>query len=272
LERLTTSEVARILGLRPARIRELVRAGLCQPERSGRSYVFAFQDVVVLRAAHELLRQNVPAARVQRSLAALVAQLPESQPVSGLRIFADGRQVAVRDGESAWQPETGQTLLDFDMGALADRVKAIHESPRALRERRQRAHEAFETGLELEPVDPIAAASCYADALELDPEHVDAWVNLGRLRHEAGEPAEALRLYTAALERDPEDPLIHFNIAVALEDVQGAAPALAHYERAVELDPTFADAHYNLAGLYEQLGRGADALRHYHVYKKLTRS
>jgi tetratricopeptide (TPR) repeat protein len=97
-------------------------------------------------------------------------------------------------------------------------------------------------------------------------------VNLGRLRHEAGEPREAARLYHLALERTPDDPVLHFNLALALEDTRGAEAAILHYEQALALDPDFADAHYNLAGLYEQAGRGADALRHYRDYKRLAES
>lgn len=270
VERLSTAEVTRILGLAPGRIRELVRAGLCRPERRGRSYSFCFQDVVALRAAHELIGKRVPAARVRRALARLARELPGDRPVSGLRIFADGRHVAVRDGATAWQPETGQVLLDFDVQELADKVAAIRDAPRAQEERRAQARHQLDRAIELEDEDARAAQRAYARALELDPGLVDAYVNLGRLAHEGGDPREALRLYALALALAPEDALIHFNMAVALEDVQGASPAVSHYQRALELDPSFADAHYNLAGLYEQLGRDTDAVRHYHAYKKLT--
>jgi hypothetical protein len=107
---LSTADAARILGLSEARIRELVRSGLCRPARAGRSYAFSFQELVVLRTAAGLLAQNVPMARVRRALAALMRELPAERPLSGLRIFADGKRVAVRDGGTAWEPETGQTL------------------------------------------------------------------------------------------------------------------------------------------------------------------
>src|SRR5262245_39469497 len=267
---LSTAEVARILGLTPARILALVRAGLCRPTRGARGHAFRFQDVVVLRAAHELMGQRVPAARGRRALARLARELPEDRPVSGLRIFADGRDVAVRDRGTSWQPETGQVLLDFDVEELADKVAEIRDAPRARQERSAQARHQLDRAIELEDDDARAAARAYARALELDSDLVDAYVNLGRLAHEAGDPREALRLYTQALARDPDDALIHFNMAVALEDTQGTSPAVSHYQRALELDPSFADAHYNLAGLYEQLGRETDALRHYHAYRKLT--
>jgi predicted Zn-dependent protease len=272
---LSTAEVARILGAKEARIREMVRSGLCRPTRRGHRYAFSFQDLVVLRAAQQLHARGVPAARVRRALATILRELPPHRSLSAVRIYADGREVAVCDGDASWLPETGQTLLDFEEAALARLVAAVRPAEAAACARAdasplQRARRELERALDLEDDDPKAAAAAYGRALELDPELVDAYVNLGRIAHEHGEPTEAERLYRAALARSPDDPIIHFNLALALEDTRGAVPAIAHYERALALDPAFADAHYNVAGLYEQSGRKVDALRHYRAYQKLT--
>jgi len=267
---LSTSEAARILGLSDVRVRELVRGGLARPARRGRRYAISFQDLVVLRAAGRLLEQRVPTARVRRGLAALIRELPPQRPLSGLRLVADGRDLAVWDGQRTWQPETGQVVLDFGDEELAREVERVREAPRP-RVGNIRAQLDFEQGLDLEDDDPKAAAAAYARALEQDPELVDACVNLGRLHHEAGDAPEAVRLYQRALACSPDDPIVHFNLALALEDTDGAQPAAAHYEQALALDPDFADAHFNLAGLCERLGRSTDALRHYRAYQKLTR-
>jgi len=269
---LSTADAARILRLSEGRIRELVRSGLCRPARDGRSYAFSFQDLVALRTAAGLLARNVPMARVRRALEALARELPPERSLSGLRIFADGKRVAVREGGTSWEPETGQTLLDFGVDELAEQVADLRSAgeKRDESEPKARAEAEFERGLDLEDDDPAAACSAYGKALELDPDLVDAWVNLGRLAHQSGNAHEAVRLYHHALERSPDDPVIHFNLALALEDWRGAGPAASHYERALALDPSFADAHYNLAGLCEKLGRKTDALRHYSAYRKLT--
>jgi tetratricopeptide (TPR) repeat protein len=263
--RLSTAEVSRVLGLREGRVRELVRAGLCRPARSRRGYAFSFQDLVVLRAAKELLERQISGARLRRAIAALAAELPEDRPRAGLRIFADGREVAVRDGRAAWQPATGQIVLDFEVDDLTRRAEEIVRDPEP-----NRGQAELDRALALEDDDPGAAADAYRKALAEDPSLVDAYVNLGRLAHAAGDAREAARLDHLALERSPDDPIVHFNLALALEDLGSHAPAVAHYQRALALDPDFADAHFNLGALCEQLGREADAVRHYHAYKKLT--
>jgi excisionase family DNA binding protein len=274
-QHLSTAEVARILGMQESQIREILRSGVLRAARRGRRYAFSFQDLVVLRAARELLERHVPAARVRRALAALVRELPEGRPLSGLRIAADGRQVAVFDGAAAWQPESGQTLFQFELDPLVRQVEELRgvdrPRPEAL-DRREQAERAFEQALDLEDLDPKAAAEAYGRALELDPERVDAYVNLGRIAHESGDARLALRLYEEARLRSPDDPVIHFNLALAVEDTHGPEAALQHYQRALALDPAFADAHYNLAGLCEQLGHARDAIRHYRTYQRLTRS
>jgi tetratricopeptide (TPR) repeat protein len=270
---LSTAEVSRILGLAAPRIRAIVRAGFCRPARSGRRYAFSFQDLVVLRTARELLDARVPEARVRRALAALARELPPERPLSGLRIYADGREVAVCDGLGAWQPATGQTLFHFDLDSLEREVRSVRSqrrAPAAGSSPGERARAEFERGLDLEDDAPDEARLAYARAIELDPELVDAYVNLGRLVHEAGRAAEAVALYHAALKRCPDDALVHFNLAIALEDSEGPEAAMREYRRALDLDPDFADAHFNLAGLCELLGQRADALRHYRAYKKLS--
>lgn len=265
---LSTAEVARLVGLPEPRIRELVRRGLCRPGRRGRAYAFTFQDVVVLRAARSLQEARVPARRVRRALESLARELPPGRSLSGVRIYADGRQVAVCDGGAAWVPETGQTLFTFEVDGLARQVAALRRAP-AGPDPQARARALFEEALDLDGVDDAAAARAYRRALELDPELADAWVNLGRLLQEAGEPRGAAECAREALRRGPDDPIVHFNLALALEDTAGPEPAARHYERALALDPDFADAHFNLAGVYEKLGRERDALRHYGAYRKL---
>jgi tetratricopeptide (TPR) repeat protein len=278
-EQFRTAEVARILGLSPRRVRDLVHAGLCKPGRAGREFRFSFQDLVMLRAARGLLRQKVSGRRVRAALRELRRQLPEGRPITGVKVYAEGTGVTARHGSTAWQPDSGQLVFLFDVDQLARRARVVAPaypkkrptkdpaSPRGTRS----APFWFERGLLLEERhDLIGAAAAYRSAIEVDPRLADAYINLGRIVHQGGDPAEAARLYHAALSAAPDDAVAHYNLALALEDQDHRREAIAHYERAVAVQPDFADAHFNLSRLFERLGMHRQAVRHLLLYKKLT--
>ena len=273
-----TAEVARILGVPAARVRGIVRAGLCRPTRHGRALEFSFQDLVLLRAAHGLLRADVPPRRVRHALSELAAQLPPDRPLSGIRIYADGRHVVARDGGTAWQPDSGQVVFAFEVDELARAARrgAPPRQPSTRTAARssaptQTAAAWFERALAREQRSDVAGAcDAYRRALELDPEMADAYINLGRLLQGQGDAPEAARLYHLAIERTPDDPVAHYNLAIALEDQRQFAAAISHYQRALAYDPSFADAHFNLGRLLDRLGRRSEAIRHLLQYKKLS--
>ena len=273
-----TAEVARILGVPAARVRGIGRAGLCRPARHGRVLAFSFQDLVLLRAAHGLLRADIPARRVRHALSELATQLPPDRPLSGVRIYADGRRVVARDGGTAWQPDSGQVVFAFEVDELARaarrvvpaRARGASAAPHAP-EPAQNALAWFERALAREQrADVAGACQAYRRAIELDPEMADAYINLGRLQQEQGAVEEAARLYHLAIECTPDDPVAHYNLAITLEDQRHLAAAVSHYQRALAYDPDFADAHFNLGRLLDRLGRHSEAIRHLLNYKKLT--
>jgi tetratricopeptide (TPR) repeat protein len=279
----TAQEVARMLGLTPARLRAYLRAGVLSPERGQRGELrFSFQDLLLLRTAEGLVRERIPPRRVRRALRKLRAQLPDSQPLTGLQLGADGASVTVRDGAARWQVESGQVLLDFD------RAPSPADTPMsALNDRRAAAaaaaagpasdvvglsiDELYEIGCDLEETDAPHAEASYLQVLARAPTHADAHVNLGRLLHERGDLAAAEAHYRHALANRPADPTATFNLGVALEDQGRIDEALQTYERAIALNALNADAHYNAARLYEKEGDYGAALRHLRAYRDLTR-
>src|SRR5512143_2166093 len=115
-----------MLGLSPSRVRAWARDGLVSPRRGPRGELrFSFHDLVLLRTARDLLRARVPAARVKRALRRLRAQLPADRSLAAVRVTLEGDRVLVRDGGAAWQPESGQAVLDFDVSDVAARVAPL---------------------------------------------------------------------------------------------------------------------------------------------------
>src|SRR2546425_7489334 len=191
----TTEEVARLLGLSPAQIRSYTRAGFLSPARDGRGNLrFTFQDLVLLKAAKGLMAARIPAAKIRGSLRRLKQQLPRGRALSELRITAEGHRVVARDEAIAWNPESGQLVLDFDVATLAQRAAPLARRRAAAARRVEEdldADQRFALGLELEVSEPDEARDAYRRALELDPDHADAHVNLGRLLVEAERAEEA---------------------------------------------------------------------------------
>jgi tetratricopeptide (TPR) repeat protein len=266
-------EVSALLGLSPAQIRAYAEKGFLEPERGSRGEMrFGFHDLVLLRTAGELSAANISQRKVQRVLERLREQLPSGRSLTAVRITADGDRVIVRDGETVWNPESGQSLFDFSVADLAE--KAAPFVRRAAQEAREQdettAEQWFELACELEMSSTESARDAYERVLSLDPEHADAHVNLGRILHEQGDAAAAEEHYRAAVDANPEHETATFNLGVALEDLGRVDDAIAAYTSAIALDPDNADAHYNLAGIYEQRGDKQAALRHLKVYRTLT--
>src|SRR3989440_3902831 len=274
----TSRDVAKLLGLTVAQVRGFARDGfLTPPSRSGRrrrgGLQFSFQDLVILRTAKALVAARIPTRRIRRALKKLRRELPSGRSLAELRITAEGDRIMVSDGYTAWNPESGQTHLDFAVSDLATRAAPIaRRTAQAARAAQGDldADDWYELGLELEAVEPAEARDAYRRALELDAHHADAHVNLGRLVHEEGLVEEAERHYRLALRENPEHATAAFNLGIALEDLDRPADAIEAYRAALAVDPRLADAHYNVARLYEQVEKKAAALRHLSIYRRLT--
>ncbi len=270
----TTRDVARLLGLSEPQVRSQARVGYLTPDRGPRnSYRFSFHDLVLLRVAKSLRDARIDPRRIRRALRTLTRQLPAGRSLSGLRIASEGERIVVRDGSGAWNPESGQLLLDFQVAELAEQAAPVARRV-ARRARRSdeplSAEQWYALGVDLEAAAPDEAQDAYHRALALEPRHASARVNLGRLLQQDGRAEQAVAEYRAALAAQPRHPTAAFNLGTALEDLGRRAEAVEAYRRALEADADFADAHFNLARLYERAGKRAAALRHLRAYKLLS--
>jgi tetratricopeptide (TPR) repeat protein len=268
METYTLSGIQSMLGLSRAVITGLIAAGFVTPSRGKRrEYRFSFQDVVLLRTAHSLQAAHIPPRKILRSLRRLRATLPTELPLTGLRIAAVGSDIAVREGDTQWEAESGQLLFDFEVKPAQGSVSLF--GPQAVKGQRD-ARSWFERGVELEAKEsPAEAERAYREAIRMAPHEVDPYLNLGVLLCESGRAGEAVELCRHGLQHRPDEALLHFNLAVALEDAGHMEEALAAYQACMRLAPTMADAHYNAARLHEQLGDTAKAIRHYNEYRRL---
>ena len=94
----------------------------------------------------------------------------------------------------------------------------------------------------------------YLRAIEIDPENIQAYNNLGNLLADTGRPEEAIDLFKKAIELDggySADP--YNNLGLAYVDMQQLQEAAQAFRDAAEANPFFADARLNLGTvLFEQ--------------------
>ena len=250
-----------MLGVSPAEVRGFARAALRSSMHvRGARYRFTFRDLVVLRMAAGLRRENIPARRIERALALARGTWGRRGSMARLRLERVGAHVGVRDAGLLWSLDTGQIQLDLEERApVGEASLGIGAEADAWCERARR--------LELTSTERTEEA--YRRALALDPSHADALVGLGFLLQVAGRLEDAVAKYRRALEVR-SDPTAAFNLGLALDDLQQPAEATSAYQRALELDPRMADAHFNLSELLERTGDRAGALRHMIAYRELT--
>ncbi len=267
-------DVERMLRIPRSAILGLVRAGFVAPRRGERrEYRFSFQDLIVLRTARALRAAKVPARRITRSLRDLRRRLPESVPLSGLRISALGDSVVVAEGGARWQTDSGQYVLELEV-SVADgdlKVLAREQPAKEAAVEETGAEDWFGRGAAAEREDPARSRQAYERALSLDPSHVSARLNLGRLLHESSQLDAAERVYRDGLRVSGNHPTLLYNLGVLLEDAGRRSDAIEAYEAALREDPRFADCHYNLALVLEASGNQRGAIRHMAEYRRLAR-
>ncbi len=271
----TRAEIARLLGLTPARLRTLDRTGVVSPSgrRRGRR-AYTFQDLIALRTAQTLLERKVRLRDVTRAVSALKRSLPKvTRPLAELRIVSDGQKVVVRTHEGAFEPLTGQMMLDLEVKNLrADVVRVLR--PSAGRERARTAYEIYlkASQLDEDPSTMHEAEQLYARAIEIDPWLAIAYTNLGNIRFRCEDANGAEDLYRKALEIDPHQPEAQYNLGYVMLERGRPELAIPFFHGALETDPNFADAYFNLAMAYEQVGEPQKARPYWKSYISLEPS
>jgi DNA-binding transcriptional MerR regulator len=277
----STREVASLLGLSPAQIRSCVRAGFVAPQPGARGeLLFSFQDLVLLRTAKALLAARIPRRRIRIALENLHAQLPQGQPLTAVRISAQGHHVVARDGGDAWHPESGQTLLDFEVADLVREAAALEPrrlSPQASAPSLLQAPGTRPNAEGCAPPRPGpfggasfslprtpsrhpaapgpenqrgagTSAPGSGETAEAGKHRFDAaadWYEQG-VDLEAENPAGAMTAYRRALDLDADLADAHLNLGRLLHEAGELAAAEGHYREALAIDPDDALAAYNL--------------------------
>jgi len=96
-------------------------------------------------------------------------------------------------------------------------------------------------------------------ALELDPDRVDAWVNLGGARLGRWDFVGCIEANQQALDRKPELMRAYFNQGLAYMYLGDAEKMHACFERVLQLEPASAGGHYHMAVALQARGQSEQA-------------
>lgn len=290
----TYGGAAKILDIAESKLRYWAQVGFVGPSgRRGGKPVFSFQDLVSVKAAKELVDRGFKAADIRKAIENVRASLPHlDRPLDRLRVAFDGSRLVVVDDDTAFEP-TGQRVFDFGLADLAGKVgytpapeptpavplaevarpEPEKEKPKskATFTSARSAYDWFVEGTRAEAAggDDARAATCYREALALDPGLAAARTNLGGLAYRAGDIHRAREAFEAALALDPDQPEARFNLANLVLESGDLELAVAEFRRVLQADPEFADAHFNLAVALERLGGRAQARAHLERYLAL---
>ncbi|HTV78792.1 MAG TPA: tetratricopeptide repeat protein [Steroidobacteraceae bacterium] len=257
------ADLTRLFHLSKTLLRLLVKAGyITRPARTGKTR-YSFQDLLTLRTASALQGARIPAAKIAKALGNLRANVSPGAMLSTLMVSSSGKDLVVREGAQTWEVSSGQFALPLE----ATRAASVSNLSRGKRAgvATEDAHAHYARGSQLEGTDLAAARAAYLAALDLQSDHIEARINLGRLLHLAGELEAAEKIYRQA---KSANAILSYNLAILLEDMNREAEATAAYREALAQDPQLHDAHFNLSRLYERNQQPREALRHLLAYRR----
>lgn len=271
----TRKEVCRLIGVAESVLQKWESHGFIEQASE-----YSFRDLLALRTLCELRRNRFRVATIRKVIDALRKRLSDvSDPLVELKIFTDGRNIAVQVDGGRMEPLSGQLLLDFDRQEIRRLLQFPGRTARNTQTaeaaaKRLEAERWFDKGVEVEQTggDIERAVAAYLKALESDPQLAGALVNLGTIYFHQRDWKRAQEYYERAVAVRPDYPLAQFNLGNLLDELGEWQQALEHYIKALSLDPAYADVHYNIALLYQSHSEPLKAVQHWRKYLKLDPS
>jgi tetratricopeptide (TPR) repeat protein len=267
-------QVARLSSASVDQLRRWDKNGLLPAHRTDQRPTYTFQDVIAARAAVALLAKGVRTRRLREAVEAVRSMRPDGgHPLAELRLFEEAGEVVVRLEDALVEPRSGQALLALELGSLKEAAAGLGGEVLSVLLKRSVPTDAqgwLERGLDAEERgEDGLAESHYKQALEAEPDHAGALLNLGNVSYRRGALGQACELYRAASRSEPEYAEAWYNLANALDDLGHIDSSVQAYETALRLEPELGDAHFNLALLWEKLGQRARARTHWERFLAL---
>ena len=192
------------------------------------------------------------AIRLYKKACAIYPNFAAAHYALGLALHATGddqgaaREMQIYQQNQTSEPSTGDALLE--------EVEALNRGPLA----------QMRLGMELERAGKLKeAVEAHEKALAIDPNVVQAHVNLISLYGRLGEYDKAQQHFREAVRREPNNPEAHYDFGVLLFERSEYNQAGIEFQKTINIDPRHAEALHNLGYILEQRGQLPEALSKY---------
>jgi tetratricopeptide (TPR) repeat protein len=119
----------------------------------------------------------------------------------------------------------------------------------------------YNQGIAFQNLDLIDdAQQSYENAIKLDRNYIDAYINQGNLLRKHNQLKESLVCYDYAIELNPSFPQLFLNKGNVLRELKFFKEALLTYDKAIYLNPDFAEAYSNRGVALQELKQFDKAL------------
>ncbi len=138
---------------------------------------------------------------------------------------------------------------------LGDTAKAVRNFQIAVEKDQEYFHAYMQLGLMYSVKHNFLAVDYFNNALNINPQSIEALYSLAFFYQENGEYNKAIEKYTTLLQIDTKYKYAHYNLGyIHLVYLQVYNVAAKHFTDAINCDPNYAEAYYNRGYCYELLG------------------
>lgn len=116
------------------------------------------------------------------------------------------------------------------------------------------------------------AINCYLQAIKINPQQPEFYINLGQAFEKIGEASKASQVYYRGFSLKPQaiSAKNHYLLGNQLEQQQQLKPAITCYRRAISQQPDFLDAYWQLGIILMEMGNLQDAIACYRQALKVN--
>jgi tetratricopeptide (TPR) repeat protein len=241
--------------------RDLVRPTVREPGQN----LYSFIDLISLKSVQLLEQRGIDDARVRRLLESIrqrISDLEDRIVHRVLTIFED--RIILTQKNHFVDSRAGRVLMRLDLDELiqaaTDRIN--HDLPT------RTADQWFDEGmrqLASSGSSPQALAA-FGEVLKLDPNRVEAYVNIGKIHHREHRLVDAERSFRLALARDPYHAEAQCYLGGAMEDLNCLEEAITCYEKALAANPGLKRAYYRMGKACAKAQLWDRALKYWNRY------